>query len=84
MRGLTHGSGPWDGRSVSIVFRGKGIAYRKAVALRFELPLRHCSKDQAYLSGENCRHIARGRKTKIFLFIFSGLELFCLPKINLI
>ncbi|MDX8442667.1 hypothetical protein [Mesorhizobium australafricanum] len=34
----------------------------------------HCSKDQLYLSGENCRHIARVGKMKIFLFIFSNLQ----------
>jgi len=83
MRGLIRGAGSWDSRSGSIVLRGKGIARRKAAALRSELPLRHCSKDQPYLSGENCRHIARVDKMKIFLFIFSNLEFFYLPKIKL-
>jgi hypothetical protein len=42
----------------------------------------HHLKDTAYLAGENCRHIARNEKVKVFRFVFNKLKQSCLPIFN--
>jgi hypothetical protein len=84
MRGLTRGAGYWDRRSGSFVPRRQQNPLPQGACLAVRISVAtHCSKDQRYLSGENCTHIARTDKVKIFLFIFSNLLRFCLRKIRL-